>query len=287
MLLGRELEMQFRKLIELFICIFLFSFLTGFLGINIGENSKIEGRVIHAITNVPKPGLKVTARVKKAINIKEDKKYTERSALTDSNGKFLIKGLSPRYRYSVYVNDVKYVTDTRNVDPPKDNKTYVIQNPVRIIEPPQHRGINYWNWDINNWLVLKTNSNIKVKDTGIGAGMHGKYFSYLPTKNRDKNNVIKSNEWIAGKWARDLSVKGIYRITTPLVICPFGKLMNGFELHGIYHYPKSVHTFKRGHKNASIVIPEGYHIGIERFRIRHPFTTVLDEIKPGRPFHDR
>ena len=102
------------------------------------SGSKIKGKVVDSITNLPLSDITVIATTK--INIEEDKKYERKTASTKRNGEFIIKGLSSKYRYRIKTLKEGYSIAEATARPPENGQTRIIDKTFRITKDPGEDG---------------------------------------------------------------------------------------------------------------------------------------------------
>ncbi len=107
--------------------IFLLFYLTG-----CSKGSNAKGQVEDKFTGVSLPDVSITATTK--TDIEEDKKYERITAKTNADGFFHLKGLSPKYSYSIEAKKANYTNDTTYLRPPEEGKTKLLNKSLKMIK---------------------------------------------------------------------------------------------------------------------------------------------------------
>jgi len=137
-----------------------------FLLMVLGCGSKISGKVEDKQTGKPIQSVKIIASMK--TNIAEDKKYERQEAISRADGTFLIKGLSPKYSYTIRAekNDYFSIREAHiRATPPEKGKTKILDRPLKLVKiaPMMGKVINsLTSKPITN---AEINANIKYAST--------------------------------------------------------------------------------------------------------------------------
>lgn len=102
------------------------------------SGSKIKGKVVDSLTNLPLSNITVIATAK--IDIEEDQKFASKTATTKENGEFIIKGLSSKYRYIIKTSKEGYTIAEALATPPENGQTRIIDETFRITKDPGEDG---------------------------------------------------------------------------------------------------------------------------------------------------
>jgi hypothetical protein len=106
------------------------------------RSSKISGMVINPIDG--KTISKATIIATTTTNIREDKKYEKSTATTNSQGEFLLKGLSKKYKYTLTVKKDGYSSySLSRVGVPEKGQTKMLDKPFKIIKEPSDIGVYF------------------------------------------------------------------------------------------------------------------------------------------------
>ncbi len=110
-----------------------------FLTFGCTGGSKIKGKVENVITEQPISDVAVVATMK--TDIEEDKKYETRKTKTDKTGTFLLKGLSPKYDYTITATKPGYSVNETRLSPPPEGKTKILDRPFGLVKEPPREGV--------------------------------------------------------------------------------------------------------------------------------------------------
>lgn len=231
------------------------------------DNSKLQGSVVDAISKSPIKGVTIIATTK--TDIQEDKKYEIRTSSTNSQGQFVLKGLSPKYSYEVTAQKDSYASDSINITPEAENKTKIIERPLLICPIPSKEGISIW--ESTSWKPLEENITFRVAETGIRPSMAFNTILdiYYPT-NIGKTEVVISQleRWLEGEHSQLDKIENVYTLKSPVLFGIMGRDYNNYELMQLYYYPKSVIYDQKGGQGypGTYKIAEGYHLGTQKVR---------------------
>jgi hypothetical protein len=113
--------------------------ITIFLMLGCSDGSKLKGKVEDRITGKPLSGITISALTK--TDIEEDKGSSSKSAQSQSNGEFVIKGLSPEQTYTIVASKTGYSEDRATVQTLEKGVTKEMESPLRIYELPPSEGV--------------------------------------------------------------------------------------------------------------------------------------------------
>jgi tetratricopeptide (TPR) repeat protein len=257
--------MMKQRCLHLLFCLFCLAFLCGF-------NSKVKGKAIDIITKKPIVNTTIVASTK--IDILEDKKYERREGKTDINGDFVIKGLSPQYRYTISANAAGYISSKISARPPKENKTRILDRPIVLILSPNQNGIHIWN--NNSWKKL--DNNISLKSDKSVTKMRSFSDLYIPTDLKEKK-IIKSSlrqftrgisetDWVEGDFSKKAKIDKAYSLNDPVLFAITGHEYRQYKIIELYYYPEVTIYDKGKSYPGTYNRSEGYHLGTKRIRGR-------------------
>lgn len=124
------------------------------------DGSKAKGKVVDMITGQPLSNAIITASTK--TNIEEDKKFEQKSAKSDANGDFLVKGLSEKYTYSFTATKEGYsIASKSHFSPPEKGQTKLFEEPFKIVKVPTKEGVySYSNGNLDEINQIKLKKEI-------------------------------------------------------------------------------------------------------------------------------
>jgi hypothetical protein len=224
-------------------------------------NSKIKGKLVHAITGRPISNFTITATTH--TDIEEDKKYEYKITETDENGIFLLEGLSPNYNYLITATKSGYISDRFHISPPKENKTKLVEEPISICPLPS-QGVSVW--ENGNWRQLVDNVKFLVYQATIFGRLNMTCKTYLdifyPT---NLGKEIKVSNSVSGIQSKVTEIENAYSFKRPILFAIYGEKPQNYELAGLYYYPKTsiIPTSKNVDDEDALNIIEGYHIGVK------------------------
>lgn len=244
-----------------------------------GENSKIEGRVLDAITGKPMAGVKVRAGA--AVHVKEDEGYANRVAETDSDGRFRVTGLSPRYAYTLLFDGSGYLPGTVDAIPPKENKTLVLSGDVRLFRyPPSVLAV----FRDGAWESVDEErfTTLQVAECHLSGPLATNYLNlYLPTATgaaKAVRNELKTDSYITttDPVHGEIQAPGgalpqapnILRLPADSVLAVSEEYGGNWSLNPLLWYPAVEMYDRTGTNQHRYDLPEGFHFGYSSFQGR-------------------
>lgn len=239
---------------------------TLFLLESCSNGSKVKGYAYNPITKKALAGVYVTAYT--STNVEEDKKYQQITAKTNSNGEFVLKGLSSKYRYNIYIISEGYVTDGTFVKPPEDGKTVLLEQGIAACISPQGEGV--FVLEDEKWRKMEffqSHDMCQINDKVT--------VPFVPTNlNLPEVNISKLNEYydrfasdyINGELTDKFKINGTNIVNNSATICYVGDSYTFYNLSGLYLFPKSQIYDQAGSRGypGHFSFNEGYYAGIEK-----------------------
>lgn len=244
-----------------------------------GENSKIEGRVLDAMTGKPLAGVKVRAGT--VVHVKEDEGYANRVAETGSDGRFQVTGLSPRYDYTLLFDGRGYLAHTVDAIPPKENKTLVLSGDVRLFSyPPSALAV----FHDGAWEPVSEErfTTLQVAECHLSGPLATNYLDlYLPTATgaaKAVRNELKTDYYIAttDPVRGEIQAPGgalpqapnILRLPADSVLAVSEEYAGNWSLNPLLWFPAVEMYDRTGNNQHRYDLPEGFHFGYSAFQGR-------------------
>jgi hypothetical protein len=141
------------------------------------KSSVIKGTVYCPINDEPLSSVLVTALT--STNIEQDKKYERITSKTNVNGDFVLKGLSDKYVYDVFVSSDNFESNRIKVNPPEKGQTLLLDEPILAIASPVRPGI--YIYQDGNYQDLLFNNTANLFDFSTLFATSRNYIPYKPT----------------------------------------------------------------------------------------------------------
>lgn len=164
--------------------VIMFIFMTSLFSIGcdfLSSGSKVKGIVTDLLTGSPISDVNILAITK--TDIEEDKKFEKRTASTNASGEFTIKGLSPKYDYTITATKPGFSIVETILTPPEKGKTKLLDNPLQIIQDPRENGV----FIFSDGKMEKLQPLNFEKDKFAHDSFYTYDFYYLPKVNIEKS----------------------------------------------------------------------------------------------------
>lgn len=218
--------------------------------------SKLKGQVIDAITGLPVSDATVVATME--ANIGDGNKSERKKTTSDTNGQFVIKGLSPKHTYTLTVNKEGFSSDSIRENPPANDQTKLIGKKLAIIPKPPIPGV--YTYDKGKYFPISEKQAL--------------YYALLYGKPGEvANGFAQSSEGRLAAWyVKNENVVSVIQIPRgrPLIIWQKYSENRNEYYDGIAPLFKQEQKIIVGTKcgnTAQAIIPEGWYLGLEKLSI--------------------
>jgi hypothetical protein len=150
----------------------------------------IEGQIIIFGLNTPASGVTVTAITE--TDIKEQQSKAIVKTVSDSSGRFLIKGLLPNKHYKLRITDQSFMGSEEFVETPFEG-TRTMQKPFIALPIPPTKGIWIYSSDIKTRIdIMPKAKNISINELFIFPDTyHLRYAFFIEKQNADNKISAK------------------------------------------------------------------------------------------------
>ena len=250
-----------------------------------GENSKIEGRVVHGLSGKPLKGIRVAATA--SVNVKEDEKFASLETETDGSGEFRLTGLSPRYQYKLQFLRPGLAPYEVWATPPDKRKTLEIKPDVRLF-PFDLSNLSIWrDGELRN-LGDEGLTNMAVVDSNLHGPLAVAYLSiFLPTATGADKAVraelktggygMKATDPVEGSLhaPRPQTMPEVKRFKRDSFLM-VSKEYAAFSVFPLHWFPGMEFRDETGQYPGDYCLPEGYYLCYNRFVARGQCCVHLD-----------
>ncbi len=261
----------FRTLSSLLLVLFFFPFLA------CGQKGfSVTGRVENAVTGKPASNLTVTALAR--TEIPEDKMYEKITGTTDSDGRFSLSGLSPKYSYEIRAGDDNTVSAEARVEPLERGMTRYIESAIRICPMPAGEGI--FVWAVDCWKRLDENVTFRVSPSAAKSVIRNETAvdCYIPAADPEKNAAAPDatvRETIKGESTLTPGAPH-HALKSPVILAYSGKKYGYYQIAALYYY-RGLRLASVQGDTAATPLPRGFHWGVASFRCRAPGSRLYVE----------
>ncbi len=230
------------------------------------KDGSIKGIVLNSLNNEPLANVAIIAT--SSINIEEDKKYEQIYAQANSNGEFLLKGVSEKYDYTISIQSPGYISEEiKNVRVTEKGKTLILDKSLNGFKRPDGIGLYIFDKSSGQWISIAISGEMKTIEFYSKGGAKIS-FPVIPstsglntvTVNSLSENYEPVTDWIEGVETNKAPIENSQIINSDTYICYVG-YQRGIHLANLFLYPKMTIYDVRGEAGypGTFELPEGYY----------------------------